>query len=50
MEEEKNNGIWYRPKVGSRVETGVVEESGKVLMAQEQLGMELLKTYFVTKT
>lgn len=41
---EKNSGIRYRLKVESRGERGVLQESGKVLMAQEQLGMELLKT------
>lgn len=44
MEKEENGSIRYRLKVESRVERGVVQELGKVLTAQEQLGMELLKT------
>lgn len=40
---ERNTGIRCRLKVGSRMERGVVQESGKTPVAQEQLGMKLLK-------
>lgn len=41
MEKEKHSGI--KMKAESRVERGVVQESRKVLMAQEQLGMEVME-------
>lgn len=40
---EKNTGIRCRLKVESRIERGVVQELGRVPMAQEQLEMKLLK-------
>lgn len=40
---EMNTGIRCRLKVESRMERGVVRESGKAPVAQEQLGMKLLK-------
>lgn len=40
---EMNTGIRCRLKVESRMERGVVQESGKAPVAQEQLGMKLLK-------
>lgn len=43
MEKEKHSGIRYKMKAESRVERGVVQESRKVLMAQEQLGMEVME-------
>jgi len=41
---EKNSGMRCRLEAETRVEGRVAHESGKGLMAQEQLGMELLKT------
>lgn len=40
---EMNTGIRCRLKVESRMARGVVRQSGKAPVAQEQLGMKLLK-------